>query len=79
MQHIGKLIKIVFDKHPKDHTVTWLASKLHCNRRNIYDIFSRANIDVYLLARISKILEHDFFKDISDTIDNPGEQNDATK
>ena len=66
--HIGKLIKEVFDRQPKGCTASWLASRLNCDRRNIYNIFSRSYIDTDTLMRISKILNHDFFQDISDAM-----------
>lgn len=66
--HIGQRIKEVFDQLPKDKSVTWLATQLHCDRRNVYRIFNRNNIDILLLYRLSKIMEHDFFKDLSRTL-----------
>ena len=63
--HIGKLIKEVFDRQPKGCTAAWLASRLNCDRRNIYNIFSRAYIDTDTLMRISIALDHDFFLDLS--------------
>ncbi len=66
MVHIGKLIKEVFANQPKSHTVNWFAEQLHCRRGNIYDIFNRATIDTELLLRISRVLDHDFFTDISE-------------
>ena len=65
MLHIGKRIKEVFDQQPKGHTATWLAIQLNCNRTNIYDIFRRPTIDTALLERLSRILDHDFFEDLS--------------
>lgn len=65
MVHIGNMIKAVFDKHPKTHTVAWFARQLNCGRNNIYNIFNRSTIDTDLLIRISHILKHDFFHDIS--------------
>lgn len=66
--HIGKLIRAELDRHPRTHTVTWFAARLHCNRRNVYDIFARADIDTNLLRRICAVLDHDFFRDISETM-----------
>lgn len=63
--HIGKQIKEVFDSMPKECTVAWFASQLHCDRRNVYRIFNKENIDIQLLGRISRILCHDFFQDLS--------------
>ncbi len=63
--HVGKLIRTVFDQQPKSHTIRWFAAELNCGRANIYDIFNRKTIDTELLIRISRILDHDFFADIS--------------
>ena len=68
---IGKRIKEVFDSMPKQCTVSWFARELHCDRRNIYRIFERENIDIQLLGRISQILNHDFFKDLSKEYTEP--------
>lgn len=62
---IGQRIKEVFDNMPKSCTVNWFAAQLHCDRRNIYRIFERENIDILLLERISRVLDHDFFADLS--------------
>ena len=59
--HIGKLVKSVFDG--SGLTVAELARRLHCERTNVYTIFRRRSIDVELLARLSKILDHNFLND----------------
>lgn len=64
--HVGQLIREEFLKHEKSHSVTWFAQQLNCNRANIYNIFNRSSIDTELLYRISKVLDHDFFLDISE-------------
>ena len=63
---IGERIRIVFDQMPKTCTIDWLAKELNCDRRNVYRIFKKENIDIHLLARISQILNHDFFRDLSE-------------
>jgi hypothetical protein len=63
--HIGKMIQDEFEHLPKTQSVTWFSKQLCCDRRNIYDIFHRDNIDIELLLRISRVLNHDFFQDIS--------------
>lgn len=68
MIHIGKLIKEVFDQQPKSHTVKWFASQLHCERANVYKIFNKQNIDVQLLYHISKVLNYNFFADLSNAV-----------
>lgn len=65
---IGQRIKEVFEEMPKDCNVTWMAQQLHCDRRNVYRIFAKDNIDIQLLSRISEILSHDFFLDLSDSL-----------
>ena len=50
-----------FKSADNKHSVQWLAERINCNRRNIYDIFQRPSIDTELLMRIGKALGHDFF------------------
>ena len=63
MLHIGQLIECKL--HEKGRTVTWFARQLCCTRPNVYKIFGKENIDISLLWRISCILHHDFFGDLS--------------
>lgn len=56
---IGKIIKEELRR--QERTVTWLSRKICCDRRNVYDIFTRAFIDTGLLWRISKALGTNFF------------------
>lgn len=63
MIHIGN--KIEEELRRQERSVAWFARKLYCNRQNVYDIFKRESIDTALLRRISGILAHDFFKDLS--------------
>lgn len=64
--HIGQRIREVFDSRPKTFGIKAFCQQLYCTRSNLYDIFSRQTIDSELLRRISEILEHDFFQDLSD-------------
>ena len=75
---IGRRIREEFDKMPKNCTIAWFAKELHCERRNVYRIFERENIDIMLLARISRILNHNFFQDLSDQWQN-SEEEEATQ
>ena len=59
MVHIGKKIEEVF--YEQGRSPSWLAKKLYCDRTNIYNIFRRESIDTALLAKISILLNHDFF------------------
>ena len=63
MIHIGNLIKVRL--HEQGHTVIWLAASLNYTRVNIYKIFNRESMDTDLLYRISCLLQHDFFDDLS--------------
>ena len=56
---IGKIIEEELRR--QERSVTWLSRKIHCDRRNIYDIFSRACIDTGLLCKLSVALGTDFF------------------
>ena len=62
--HIGQRIKEVLDQ--KHKPVTWLAREINCERTNVYNIFGRRDISTGLLEKIGIILEHDFFKDLSE-------------
>ena len=61
--HIGNLIKEHVTQ--KGIKVSWLAKQLNCHRNNVYLIFSRRWIDTDTLMKISCILHHDFFADLS--------------
>lgn len=61
--HVGQLIKAVVIQ--KGIKVPWLAQQLGCHRNNVYLIFSRSWIDTSSLMKLSQILEHDFFADLS--------------
>ena len=61
--HIGKLIKCELDKQGRK--VEWLASQINCDVSNAYKILKRPNMDLYLILRILRVLNHNFLKDIS--------------
>lgn len=63
--HIGQLIREELMR--QERTPTWLAHKIHCQRPNIYYIFSQASINTQLLEAISRALNHNFFKYFDDT------------
>lgn len=67
--HIGKIIEEELRR--QERTVTWLSRKIHCDRRNIYDIFSRTSIDTDLLYRLSLALRKDFFAHFSANLQQP--------
>ena len=61
---IGERIREVMEN--KNITVKDLAAMIGTTRTNMHKILHKENIDIALLKRISKVLHHDFFKDISD-------------
>lgn len=68
MIHIGQQIKAELAR--QERGVSWFARKLAYDRSNIYRLFQKESIDTLLLKRISHILNHDFFADLSDTLRN---------
>lgn len=64
MIHVGRLIERKL--HDQGRSVTWFAMQLCCTRPNVYKIFGKESIDTCLLWRISRILGHDFFHDLSE-------------
>lgn len=64
-RHLGALIKAELET--QERGVSWLAKKLSCDRSNVYRIFQKKSLDTQLLARISKILNRDFFAELSAT------------
>jgi plasmid maintenance system antidote protein VapI len=57
--HIGGLIKKKMEEDGR--SVKWLADKIQCKRRNVYDIYDRTSIDSGQLLRISMALKTNFF------------------
>ncbi len=65
--HIGSLIREELKR--SGHTVTWLAAQICCTRTHAYKIFRKESIDTGLLERVSRALGHDFFGDISKSLE----------
>ena len=62
--HLGRLIKKELKNQGRSSI--WLAAQVHCTPENIYKTMKQQWITMPLLFRISKALNHDFFKDCSD-------------
>ena len=60
--HAGETVKSYFVE--TGMSVSEFARRLSCHRQNVYDIFKRQNIDLSLLQRISRVLEHDFVTEL---------------
>ena len=64
--HVGKRIREVLDEQGR--AASWLAMKIPCERTNIYNVFKREDVGVHLLSKVSRILGHDFFQELSDEL-----------
>ncbi len=70
IMHVGKRIREVLDEQGR--AASWLAKKIPCERTNIYNVFKREDISVSMLSKVSRILGHDFFKELSEELkENP--------
>jgi len=67
MVNIGQRIKEELQQ--QERTVSWMARKLNCTRAAVYRIFEKNSIDTVMLATISKILDHNFFQELSDDLE----------
>lgn len=68
--HVGDFIKKEMVRQGR--RVSWLANQLGCHRNNVYLIYSRSWIDTETLMKISAILQHDFFADLSKEFQKEG-------
>ena len=70
--HIGKEIeKEVRKKYP---SIDAFAKALHRERQTVYDIFKRAHIATDRLMEVSRILNRDFFQELSLIYKNGGQE-----
>lgn len=61
--HIGGMIDSVLKQQGRKHS--WLAQQICTDSSNIAKILKKEHVDTGLLMRISTALNHDFFADIS--------------
>ena len=64
--HLGKLIKAELERQGR--TAVWLAKQVNCTPENIYKVFISQWITLPLLFKISKALEQDFFRVLSERL-----------
>ena len=69
MINIGKRIQEELEQ--QERSISWLARKLDCNRTSVYRILKKNSIDTAQLSRISQILNHDFFQELSKDMMHP--------
>lgn len=67
MRPIGQLIEEELRR--QERTPAWFARKIHCERTNIYYIFSLSSINTEVLRQISIALQRDFFKEYSEELE----------
>ncbi len=68
MVNIGQRIKEELDR--QERPVSWLARKLNCSRTGVYRIMKKNSIDTALLSQICQVLNYNFFKELSDSVEN---------
>lgn len=68
--HMGKLIKAELTRQGR--SAAWLAKQVHCSPENIYKVCKQQWVTMHLLFEISKVLNHDFFRDCSDYLSCQG-------
>lgn len=67
--HVGHIVENEFRRIQAINsrcTVTWLATRINCDRRNVHDIFNRHSLDTAMLMKLSDALDHNFFADIAE-------------
>ena len=64
--HIGERIREVLTL--RGMSAQKFAEAIPCTREHAYKIFRKENLDILLLLKICRILNHDFFKELSDCI-----------
>ena len=65
--HIGQRIHEILIEQQR--TPTWFARKICCTRQHVYTIFKKSNVDVELLMRISRALDHNLFSELAEEVD----------
>lgn len=66
--HLGSMVQEELQRQEK--SVHWLAKAIKMERSGIYKLFRRKNISVQLLLKISIVLHHNFFDDISKALND---------
>lgn len=61
--HFGELIKKRL--FMQGRSIRWFALQMNCDRSNMYKMLARAHVDTNFILRACRILNHDFFKEVS--------------
>jgi len=65
---IGPLIKKQFElrrKYDRRFTISYFADRINVHRSTVYKVFKQHSVDVYLLWKISEVLNYDFLAEIT--------------
>ena len=68
MIHVGNLIKAELERQGRSKV--WFAAAINRSESVCYTILKKPYIDTDMLATICEVLNHDFFKDLSDGFRN---------
>jgi len=66
--HIGKMIKAELKRQGR--SAVWLATQLNYGADNVYKIFQRNHLATDVLWKISEVLNHNFFSDLSGSFED---------
>ena len=66
--HIGNCIKEELKR--QDRSIAWLSRQVFCDRSNLSRVLQNQYIDICLLRRISISLRYNFFKIVSENVQN---------
>ena len=64
--HIGEVIRAELQRQGR--SVKWFQQQINRSHSAVYDIFKSRDINTELLTTISNVLNHNFFKDLSDNL-----------
>lgn len=62
--HVGQRIMTILKE--KGRSIAWFSERMNSDRSNMYKILTRPHLNSEFILRASLILDHDFFKDISE-------------
>lgn len=72
---IGKLIEKEVGK--QQLSIVEFADRICCKRNNVYNLFTRYNMDIQQLALISKVLGRNFFKELAEDLELANETDES--
>ena len=64
--HIGQMIRA--ELKAQGRTMKWFSEAIHRDYSVVHKMLKRESIDLAMLVRISKLLNHDFLRDISEAM-----------